>query len=314
MSGHEPSFAASSRIATPREPLPLDRLRGPQPRTHRMHLQIREEANPFVRHHVIGRHAVLPAAAVISRITGECEALHPGFKFFRAERFRAFKGIVFDDSLRNPYVLDLIETSGGGQPFVLFEAALWHMGPRGRPRYNYSGAFTLRQRIPPPPTHPFGGPFPLQDGPATCYQDGTLFHGPLFAGVQKILKMDKEGLVLECCSPSVAKRDQGQFPVNTFNLYTADVAVQSVVIWARNAYGAAGLPTGFATAEQFRPVPFEETYYVSVDVKSSGPRHVKANVTQHDEQGFVYSRLLGGEAPLNRGLNALFAEGAKSHL
>ncbi len=307
----DPSIRDSKRIVTTPEPSTRCSPKGPRPRTHRSHHQFQEAANPFVRDHTIGKHAVLPTTAVISRIANACEQLHPDFTFFRVENFRALKGIVFDESLGDEYILDLTERARHPQA-VTIEAMLWHTGPKGRPRYNYSGTFTVRLQLPSSPGYPFRGPFTPLDGNRNCYQDGTLFHGPLLAAVQKIMKLDPSGLVIECCSPQVTERDQGQFPVYSFNPYAADVQFQAMAIWARYAYDYAGLPARIAAAEHFKPVPFEETYYVSLDVQSSDRKHVTANITQHDAQGVVYMRFLGTELTLNHGLNSLFAMGAKN--
>ena len=72
--------------------------------THRIRRVLSEAANPFVRDHVIGEHAVLPAVAVMAWTANACEQLYPGFTFARAQEFRTLKGIVFDESLADEYI------------------------------------------------------------------------------------------------------------------------------------------------------------------------------------------------------------------
>ena len=284
----------------------------PELSTHRIHRVLTEAANPFLRDHIIGEHAVFPAIGVMAWIANACEQLYPDFAFARVEDFCTLKGIVFDESLADKYILDLKELARGPEA-VSLEAMLWSMGPKGRPRYNYKGTYTVLRQLPTAPVHPFQLPSVPYNEPCTIYKDGTLFHGPRLAGVQKILRLDNSGLLLACCSPRLTEREQGQCPVQSFNPFAADVQFQGMLIWARHAYGSASLPSKIAIAEQFKPLPFEQAYYVSLDVQSSSPKRVTADVVVHDVQGVVYMRFLGAEVTLNRGLNPLFAIGAKLH-
>jgi hypothetical protein len=284
----------------------------PELSTHRIHRVLTEAANPFVRDHIIGKHAVLPAVGVMAWTANACEQLYPGFTIARVEDFRTLKGIVFDESLADEYILELRELPRGPEA-VPFEAILWSEGPKGLPRYNYKGTYTIERQLPTPPVYPFQLPSVSYKEPFRIYKDGTLFHGPRLAGVQKILKMDDRGLVLVCCSPRLTEQEQGQFPVQSFNPFAADVQFQGMSIWTRYAYDSSSLPSRIAIAEHFKPLPFEETYYVSIDVQSSNPRRLTANIAVHDVRGVMYMRCLGAEVTLNRGLNPLFAMGAKLH-
>jgi len=284
----------------------------PELPTHRIRRVLTEDANPFVRDHIIGEHAVFPAIGVMAWIANACEQLYPRLTFARAEDFRTLKGIVFDESLADKYILDLKELACGTEAVTL-DAMLWSRGPKGRPRYNYKGTYTVVRQLAAPPVYPFQLPSVPCREPLTIYRDGTLFHGPRLAGVQKILKLDSSSLMLACCSPRLTERDQGQCLVRSFNPFAADSLFQGMLIWARHAYGSASLPSKIVKAEQFKPIPFDETYYVSLDVQSSSPKRVTADVAMHDVDGVVYMRFLGAEVTLNRGLNPLFAMGAKIH-
>jgi len=301
----------SHKISRPKRLMEESENRSNLP-THRIRRVLSEAANPFVRDHTIGEHAVLPAVAVMAWTANACEQLYPGFTFARVEDFRTLKGIVFDESLADEYILELREQPRGPEA-ISFQAILWSPGPKGRRRYNYEGTYTIVRQLPRPPVYPFRRPSPSYKEPFTIYKDGTLFHGPRLAGVREILKMDESGLVLACCSPRLTEWEQGQFPVQSFNPFAADVQFQGMSIWTRYAYDSSSLPSRIAIAEQFKPIPFEETYYVSLDVLSSNPRRLTADVTVHGVEGLVYTRCAGAEVTLNRGLNPLFAAGAKVH-
>ena len=43
---------------------------------------------------------------------------------------------------------------------------------------------------------------------STFYQDGTLFHGPKFQGIEQVLNIGEQGLTLECCLPEISIAEQ----------------------------------------------------------------------------------------------------------
>ena len=90
---------------------PLARELGSELNSFRIRRGLSLEANPFLRDHVIGGQAVLPTVCAIAWIANACEQLYPGYRFFSSENYRALKGIVFDSSLADEYVLDLKETA-----------------------------------------------------------------------------------------------------------------------------------------------------------------------------------------------------------
>lgn len=149
----------------------------PELSTHRIHRVLTEAANPFLHDHIIGEHAVFPAIGVMAWIANACEQLYPGLTFARVEDFRTLKGIVFDESLADKYILDLKELARGPEA-VSLDAMLWSMGPKGRPRYNYKGTCTIIRQLPAAPVYTFQLPSGAYNEPFTIYKDGTLFHGP----------------------------------------------------------------------------------------------------------------------------------------
>ncbi|TFG69938.1 MAG: SDR family NAD(P)-dependent oxidoreductase, partial [Anaerolineales bacterium] len=67
------------------------------------------EHNPFLRDHVIGGNAVLPTVCAVALVVNLCEQLYPGYNFYAVDDYRALKGIVFDATLADGYVLTLQE-------------------------------------------------------------------------------------------------------------------------------------------------------------------------------------------------------------
>jgi hypothetical protein len=79
-----------------------------------------------------------------------------------------------------------------------------------------------------------------------------------------------------------------------------------MVIWARHFHGAGSLPLHTDRGEQFRPIPFGATTYVTMEVKESSDNKLVADILTHDENGRLYARVLGAQVTISKQLNHLF--------
>ena len=277
-------------------------------RAYHIHRRLTLAANPFLRDHVIGGRAVLPTVCAVAWMVNACEQRYPGYTFFSVDDYRALKGIVFDDSLAADYVLELRETVKTHAELV-FEALIRSQTADGKPRFHYSARVTLRREL---PATPVFTAFDLRErepvSGSALYADNTLFHGPSFRGVARVLNIGPQGLTMRCLPPEVPIETQGQFPVQTFNPYLTDVQLQSLLIWAKHFKQVGGLPLRIRRGEQFRIAHFGEMTYATLEVTSSTERSLVADVIVHDAEGRVYSHVTGAEITLSARLNALFRE------
>ncbi len=148
---------------------------------------------------------------------------------------------------------------------------------------------------------------PEKDLPGeTFYQNGALFHGPMFQGVDRILNISRERASLRCILPRVEELKQGQFPVGTFNPYTTDVQFHGALIWTDHFFQEGCLPARSPKFEQFAPVPFDEPFYVSMEVRSKTATTLVVDVTTHDAQGQIFNRLTGFEGTVSKKLYRSF--------
>jgi NAD(P)-dependent dehydrogenase (short-subunit alcohol dehydrogenase family) len=290
-------------LAPPPEP-----YAGP-PRSWRLRRRLSLDRNPFLRDHVIGGNAVLPATCGMAWMIHGCEQLLPGYSFARCEGYQVLKGIVFDSSLASEHTLAIREVAGdaaAGTVQLDAEVSSLH---EGRPRYHYRARLTLRRgaREPGPrlasmdlaERQPIAG--------AELYARGTLFHGPSFRGVERILHSDAGGLTMRCQLPASDPREQGQFPARSFDPFLADVQFQSLVAWVWQHHGAASLPLGAAAGELYRMPPRGEPFYVTMTVRASSDYRMLADLAAHDAEGQIYLRLIGAEVTISRSLNRLFS-------
>jgi len=115
-------------------------------------------------------------------------------------------------------------------------------------------------------------------------------------------------LTTRCELPSIPIREQGQFPVGSFNPFLADIHLQSLLIWASSQLGSIGLPLKISGGTQYKSVDFDTTTYVTMQVQSSSNHRLVADVISHDQAGNIYRYIEGAEITLNNKLFDLFKD------
>jgi NAD(P)-dependent dehydrogenase (short-subunit alcohol dehydrogenase family) len=276
------------------------------PQSHQLVRRLDLNANPFLRDHMIGKEPVLPVVCALAWMADACEQLFPGYRLVAAEDTRVLKGIVFNSSLASNYTVQLTELESPTSRERAFKVSVVSDGSK-QPVFHYSTRIKLS------PTSIAGPCFPelnlipdvTQDG-RTFYTNGTLFHGPLLQLVKNQVNLGQDRLTLFCQAEEIGEADQGQFRVGSFNPYADDALLQALLIWVRHRYQAASLPLRIEQAEFYSQIPFNRPYYVSLLVKSSSATKLVADVTAHDENGKIYSRLTGAEAVISKALDSKF--------
>ena len=270
----------------------------------RRHLSL--DANPFLVDHQIGLYPVLPATCAAAWIASVSEQLFPGFTFHILEDFKVLKGIVFDENLSYEHILDLNEVEKIPGEKVKFSARIWSKGKTGRPLYHYSLNATLMREIPPTTTYNLNLNNSSGENEGilgkALYEDGTLFHGPSFQGVQRVISLGEDRLVLECLLQPIPPDRQGQFPLQTYNPFVYDAIVQSLLIWAQRYYQAPCLPSHLIRLEQFRPIPFGTSSLVEMKITSHNQTSVVADIIVTDIQGVVLAKFTGLQGTISPAL------------
>lgn len=278
--------------------------------TQRVQRTLSLSANPFLKDHMIGGQAVLPTVCALAWMGNTVEQLYPGYTFFRAENYRVLKGIVFDETLAPAYTVEVKDVDKSFKGQIVVDVMISSKTPEGKPRYHYNVRLHLCDRVPEIPRYRDADLREVnpQPGPP-LYTNGTLFHGPSFQGVQRVLNASPERLTLACVMPEVSEAAQGQFPVQSFNPFLADVQYQSMVIWARLFYGAGSLPLRAQSGEHYHTPAAGESFYVSLEVQNHSDTNLVADIIAHDADGQIYSRVNGAEVTISEALNRLFVPG-----
>jgi NAD(P)-dependent dehydrogenase (short-subunit alcohol dehydrogenase family) len=278
-------------------------------RHYEIHRKLSLDANPFLVDHRIGEYPVLPATCAATWVASACEQLYPGYVFFSMDNYKVLKGIVFDDNLADEYVLDLKELSKSQNGEIEFEAVIWSKNKKGRMLYHYSLRVMLVKEAPVIPTDPSfnlssNSDVQIMSG-NELYQNGTLFHGPAFQGVEQVLQLSPSTLTTKCNLPKLDEKVQGQFTVQTGNPFIYDAIVQSLLIWAQQYYQAPCLPSYMERLEQYKAIPFGEPIYVTLDVTSQSETAVVGDLTVQDPTGLTYVRIKGLQGTISPRLNNL---------
>ncbi|MEH2181461.1 SDR family NAD(P)-dependent oxidoreductase [Nostoc sp.] len=272
-----------------------------QLRTHRVRRQIILADNPFLRDHTIAGFPVLPATCAMTWMINTCEQLYPGYRLFNHKDFKILKGITFNESLAKEHTLEIEEISKVSLENIEVKAKIWSKNLKGKTHYHFSAQLNLQREI---PIAPIYESINLdQDNIITAtgkafYQNGgtTLFHGPAFQEVKKVLNISPEKITTECLWEEISHQQQGQFPVQWVNPYTIDLSMHGLWIWTQHFYQEACLPGKVEIYEQFAPTPHNKPFYVSCEVKAKTATSAIADFIIHDRQGQIYSRMLGAHA------------------
>jgi len=281
-------------------PAPLD----PELRNYRIRRRLSLLANPFLLDHSIAGKPVLPATCAVSWIINACEQIYPGYKFFCYTDFKVLKGITFNETLANEYILDLQEIGKTDSQEILFLAKIWSKNSEGKIHYHFSIAqVQLVRELPKHPTYEHlnleedkiitntGKDF-YQTGKSTLF---PLFHDASFQELKRVINISPEKITTECVWHEITDKQQGQFPVAWVNPYSIDLSTHPLWIWMQHFHQEICLPGGIQKYEQFLETPCNTSFYVSCEVKAKTATSVTADFIVHDHQGQVYSRLLGGK-------------------
>lgn len=277
---------------------------GEDNRTYIIRKKIKLEDNPFLNHHVIQNKAVLPVVTAVGWMAHTCENLYPDFRIYQVENTKLFKGIVFDGNQKEDYQIELKEIEKSIEKIV-FETTIQSEGEK-LPTYHYKAIVTLlNMKIKPDapifkvtsqPVHP-------STHQLTIYQDGSLFHGKYFQGIERILDFTENQIVLSCKAPEVPLADQGQFPVQSINTFFADIQYQGMVIWVQKyKEGAKSLPLQTDSATLYRNIPFGKSLFVHIQIEEVTDFKMVASCMVYDEEGTVYMLTKGATVTVSKQL------------
>lgn len=279
-----------------------------QKHSYRLYRRLTLDSNPFVYDHVIGGKAVLPAVCALAWMTNICEQFYPGYHFLSCHNYKVLKGIVFDETVANLYCLDLTEIEKSDEKIEL-EALIWSETAKGIPLYHYRGVINIAKEsnhlpaLTCPPTPANKSSLNLD-----VYRDGILFHKSRFRGIDNIIEISDKTLTALCLSPEISPEEQGQFFIQSFNPYTADLFFQCLLVWVHQTYSSGSLPLKLAGLKQFFTLPFKQEFFIKISIEKQSDTKVVANGIAYDNQGKIYLEATGMQVTASARLNQLFLD------
>jgi len=266
----------------------------------------------FLRDHSIGETPVLPLVHAMAWVSEMCEQRSPGFKFRSCKNFKVLNGVKFDKSLTSTYSMELKEIEQQNNNYKEFEVNVSNYFEQGnkdkkKSLLHYSSIVNLAQKTSDSPLYQGIDVKNIENrSGSSFYEDGTLFHGPKFQGIEKLININEAGLILECRLKEISVSEQGQLASKTFNPFAVDQGFQAMLIWAKHFYQSGSLPLRIDMFEHFAEVPFNEKFFIGMSVQKKSTTFLKADLNIFNEKGMIYCRIFGAETTLSKSLNKLF--------
>ncbi|MBC5793823.1 SDR family NAD(P)-dependent oxidoreductase [Sphaerospermopsis sp. LEGE 00249] len=270
-------------------------------KSYRLRRRMTLAENPFLYDHTIAGVQVLPATCAMSWMIHACEEIYPGYRYLNCKEFKVLKGISFNSTLADEYILEIQELSKADGEFIEFQTKILSKNAQVKTHFHFSAIIRVVGKMPEAPIYEAMNL--TEDNIITTigkefYQNGdsSLFHGPAFQEITRVLNVNPNKITVECCWQEISEQAQGQFPVKWHNPYTTDISTQSLWIWLNHFHQEVCLPGQLTYSEQFLAVPCNLPFYVSCEVENKTDTGVTANFILHSREGKIYSRILGAKA------------------
>jgi NAD(P)-dependent dehydrogenase (short-subunit alcohol dehydrogenase family) len=257
--------------------------------------------NTFLKDHVIQGSSVLPMVNATAWMADSCVKLFPDYKLARIAHVKLYKGIVFDGTEKEVYFTEIKEQSKTAEHIVC-DVTVYSKGVK-LPLNHYRSTITLSRKRSDKPK--FQAPRIKEnkiDG-ATFYKDGSLFQGPFYQGIEAVLSIDKDQVLLKCKAPAVSFETQGQFPSTSLNAFFLDIQYQGMILWVQKYHnGANSLPLQTIEGLVYGEIPANKSFYVHMKIQENSATKMIADITVYDENGDVFLFTEGAGLTVSEGL------------
>ena len=252
--------------------------------------KVNPEKNLFLQSHRIQGKRVLPMTVACGNLATIALQLNPGYFIDSVRDLKLFVGVQMEETV--DLMFDVLKDDASTREKIILKVKLSAVR-KGRQSPAYGGTVILVTK----PKSQANTPrlFDLSENPGaniSLYNSETLFHGPHFQGIKKVLTCDNDHITTECQKVDVSDIDQGQFPANCgyIDHFAADIALQSFLVWVRSKRNAAALPNACEFVEYLAPFPQKGNYYTTL-VRDGGKMKDSiwtAMMYMHDADGKLY--------------------------
>merc|ERR1711988_392182 len=254
--------------------------------------------NRFLNSHMLHGRKVLPMTVACGYLISSSMNLYPGYYLSSISNCQLYKGIIVDEDIRTQLIIENVSRDNSGT--ISLDANLKAGKANGRLAPAYRATIVLSNTK--LSSHVKISDIDLREdrssslGRHDLYNGKTLFHGDHFQGITKVLNVSTDRLTAQCIGANLDAEEAGQFNkarINGVDSFSADVALQSMLVWARVLQGAAALPNHAEKMEFFSAIPRNKEYFTTVvpakgNISKVSMSKMNANVFMHDKEGNVY--------------------------
>jgi len=275
-----------------------------------------------LEHKLIGDHQidgqqVLPTVCAIAWLKSTCESVYCDYQYQGIEDFKLLKGIVFDRSQTDQYIIET-ELLSEVDNAIKVAVTVASNNNSGNPVYHYKATVNLTK-------HPSDFHFDEYDSydkslpnlsnqqsqqAAALYNDGSLFHGATLQGIQEIHELDDQGLLLECCINDFVEDAQGEFLINDINVFANDLVYQALLVWTSKQLGSGSLPTSTKNWQVSREVKLNESFFIKLNITKKTGSSIIGDLIMITQNKQIVSRVNGVEVTCSPSLSSLFKASA----
>lgn len=265
---------------------------------------------------MIGEHSVLPTVCALAWMSSSVESIYAGYQVVSTHNYRLFKGIVFDGTECDEYLIDMELVDQADESLVL-EVKVSSHNSSGKTIYHYAAQLQMEPQREPvvnlanyqlsemqASAKPLNG---SSSEPAKeLYLNGTLFHGKSLQGIRDVISCDDSGLLLSCQVPQIALLKQGDFDLVKNNIFANDLVFQAMLVWVKKQLKLGSLPSATKNWTVYRQIAIDELFYLKLEVVAQNKTKILADIQLISTDNTLIAFIEAAEVTASENLNRLF--------
>merc|ERR1719231_1245202 len=279
----------------------------PKRKRHTLTKALRPSLNGFLDSHQIQQKRVVPLAVAACSMAESARGLYQGYRVKSIVDVNVFAGVKLDSNRDTTTIITLEEDEQkSSDALVHVNCTLSTLNQkRGRalPAYKCSVLLTS-ERLDKSTNSGSVVQVPnLDDQYTRCsnsksmYDGTTLFHGPHFQMLEKVLNVSSSGITIKCRKdpqPELLGQYGGSNTGGFLDSVTLDGVMQAFLVWARDQRGVAALPTSASVVEFLGKIPDGSEYYISLNahpsISTASDSVWNAGFSVQDGRGMIFAQ------------------------
>jgi acyl transferase domain-containing protein/acyl carrier protein/NAD(P)-dependent dehydrogenase (short-subunit alcohol dehydrogenase family) len=260
---------------------------------------------PFLKSHVIGGKAVLPAAVMMEWLAHGAMQVNAGLQYHGFNNFRVFKGLKVEQGETGSFRVLAGRSEKSGSLYVV-PVELRSTTGEGSDILNARAEVVLADRLPVGKSVLAGFlPPPFRSSNGEIYSD-MLFHGPDFQGINKINGYSDDGITGSARqTPPISEWIRNPLRSKWItDPLILDCSFQMMIIWSFEKMGAGSLPSFIGSYRQFGK--FGDSADVRIKVTGFTENRANADIEFLDDKGNLVGRIENFECTIDKSLKKAF--------